>query len=351
MGSVVVEAVRKTYVDCRALDNIDLHVRQGEFMTLLGSSGSGKSTLLNVVAGMIAPDEGRVLIDNVDVTWVPSGERGLGMVFQGYALVPHMTVFDNIAFPLRIRRMKGSEIRRRVERILEIVQLEHLAQRKPKALSGGQQQRVAIARCLVYEPPVVLMDEPLGALDKKLREQLQQEIRRIHRETGVTMLYVTHDQEEALFLSDRICLMRAGKIEQLGTPAELYFSPRNAFVADFLGESNLLECVQEAPDTVRLDDGHAVSIMPEEHGSMGTKHRLLLRPDRLCFLGASEDRSNVLQGTVEERAFVGDVTRYGVRIGRQMISVKAPTHHDISPSLGAAVRIGWEPRDALLLGA
>ncbi|GAB2899130.1 ABC transporter ATP-binding protein [Paralcaligenes ginsengisoli] len=350
MGSVTLEAIGKTYADCIALDGVSLTVKQGEFMTLLGASGSGKTTLLNVVAGMIAPDQGKVLIDDVDMTWIESRKRGLGMVFQSYALVPHMSVLENIAFPLKIRRVPKSEIKRRVMSILDIVQLGHLANRKPKELSGGQQQRVAIARCLVYEPPVILMDEPLGALDKKLRDQLQQEIRRIHRETGVTILYVTHDQEEALFLSDRICLMRGGKIEQLGTPTELYFQPQNAFVADFLGESNLFDCILESKNSARLANGQPVSVANSDQIDLNSKAQLLVRPDRLSFLTASEHRTNEVNGIVEETAFVGEVTRYSVRVGGQIILVKSNGHRlPGGLGIGSPVRLGWECADSLLL--
>jgi putative spermidine/putrescine transport system ATP-binding protein len=352
MGNVVLEGIGKTYADCRALDGVDLSVEQGEFMTLLGASGSGKTTLLNVIAGMIIPDEGRVLIDDKDMTWVEPRLRGLGMVFQSYALVPHMTVMENIAFPLKIRRMRSAEIERRVAAILELVQLGHLAQRKPRELSGGQQQRVAIARCLVYEPPVILMDEPLGALDKKLREQLQREIRRIHRESGITIIYVTHDQEEALYLSDRICLMRGGKIEQLGTPAELYFGPRNAFTADFLGESNLLECVLESAAHARLASGQSMAVSAGDPADVGSKQQLLVRPDRIAFLQAEEHRDNEISGVVEELAFVGEVTRYSVRTGDRLLLVKArPGAGGLSPGVGCTVRMGWEARDALMLRA
>ena len=232
--------------------------REGEFLTLLGPSGSGKTTLLSLIAGLAHADEGQVLIDGTDVTYSAPYERDIGLVFQNYALFPHMTVEENIAFPLQMRKLGTAEARRKVAEVLEIVRLPHVAKRFPRELSGGQQQRIALARCMVYRPAIILMDEPLGALDKKLREQMQLEIKRIHRELGATVVYVTHDQEEAMTMSDRICLMNAGRIEQLGTPGDLYFRPRSLFVADFLGESNLLpaEVMNVAGDaiTVRLGD-------------------------------------------------------------------------------------------------
>ncbi|SHI03108.1 ABC transporter ATP-binding protein [Pollutimonas bauzanensis] len=352
MSSVVLKEINKSYVDCRALDNVSLSIEDGEFMTLLGASGSGKTTLLNVIAGMVEPDTGSVLISDTDMTWIESRKRGLGMVFQSYALVPHMTVEENIAFPLKIRRLSRSEIRQRVSGILKIVQLEHLAKRKPRELSGGQQQRVAIARCLVYEPPVILMDEPLGALDKKLRDQLQREIRRIHQETRVTIIYVTHDQEEALFLSDRICLMRGGRIEQLGTPEDLYFRPRNVFVADFLGESNLLDCKVESAKTVRLPGGQVLRATLPEHddAEIGDDRQLMIRPDRLRFVENDDSALNTLEGIVDATAFVGEVTRYTVRIGQVSVIVKARPIPGACPrSAGSTVRVAWAPEDALIL--
>ncbi|MGL3210590.1 ABC transporter ATP-binding protein [Bradyrhizobium sp. BR 1433] len=229
--------LRKSYGSAVALDKINLSIATGEFLTLLGPSGSGKTTLLNIVSGMVVPTSGAVLIDGHDVTNIPARDRNLGMVFQNYALMPHMTVFDNVAFPLRMRKFAKKDVERHVMAALDLVRLRDFAQRKPKELSGGQQQRVSIARCLVYKPKLILMDEPLGALDKKLRHQLQFEIKKIHQELGVTILYVTHDQEEALVLSDRICVMNHARVEQVGTPNDLYFRPTNEFVADFLGDS------------------------------------------------------------------------------------------------------------------
>ncbi|MCT9930205.1 ABC transporter ATP-binding protein [Planotetraspora sp. A-T 1434] len=238
-GSVDVRGVVKRYRDTLALDDVTLHVPGGEFVTLLGASGSGKSTLLGVIAGFTEPTSGSVAVDGRDITKVPPYRRGLGMVFQHYALFPHMTVWDNVAFPLRRRRVRGDELRTRVEQALEVVGLGALAKRLPAQLSGGQQQRVALARAIVFRPRVLLMDEPLSALDKRLREQLQLEMKRLHRELGITFVFVTHDQEEALTMSDRIALLRDGRIVQAGTPEELYERPSSRYTAEFLGESNL----------------------------------------------------------------------------------------------------------------
>ncbi|GAA2381608.1 ABC transporter ATP-binding protein [Nonomuraea africana] len=251
-GTVDVRGISKRYGEAVALDDVSLHVRPGTFMTLLGSSGSGKSTLLNVVAGFTEPTSGTVEVDGTDITKAPPYKRDLGMVFQHYALFPHMTVFENVAFPLRRRRVRGAELTRKVAEALEVVELGALRDRRPAQLSGGQQQRVALARAIVFEPRVLLMDEPLGALDKRLREQLQLEIKRLHRELGITFVFVTHDQEEALTMSDSIALLRDGRIVQVGTPEDLYERPASRYVAEFLGESNLLGPLLVRPQKVRL---------------------------------------------------------------------------------------------------
>ncbi|HIF88473.1 MAG TPA: ABC transporter ATP-binding protein, partial [Candidatus Thioglobus sp.] len=229
--------VRKTYGSVVALEAASIEMQEGEFLTLLGPSGSGKTTLLMAIAGLNNPDSGDIWIDGKLANFLPPFKRDLGMVFQNYALFPHMNIFDNIAFPLRMRKMPMALIRKEVARVLEIVELDHVAKRFPRELSGGQQQRIALARCFVYKPSIILMDEPLGALDKKLRETLQREIKQLHENLGITVLYVTHDQEEAMVMSDRICVMNDGSIDQIGTPNELYFQPSTMFSADFLGDS------------------------------------------------------------------------------------------------------------------
>ena len=247
---ILLDKVTKRFGGFLALDDVTLGVKQGEFLTLLGPSGSGKTTILNMICGALLPSEGRLLIDGNDVTDKPARERGLGMVFQNYALLPHMSVFDNVAFPLRVRGWSKQRIGEAVRSVLDRVSLTAFADRKPRQLSGGQQQRVGIARCLVYSPDIILMDEPLGALDKNLRDQMQEEIKSLHLELSTTIIYVTHDQEEALNMSDRICLMQRGRIEQLGTPEQMYFEPRTAFVAEFIGESNLFPGQRHTPTTI-----------------------------------------------------------------------------------------------------
>jgi putative spermidine/putrescine transport system ATP-binding protein len=235
-----IRGIRKVYGRSTAVENVSVDVRQGEFLTFLGPSGSGKSTTLYIIAGFQDPTEGDVLLNDRTILGVPSHKRNIGMVFQRYTLFPHLTVGENVAFPLRVRRRPGAEVDRKVDEMLQLVRLDGFRDRMPGQLSGGQQQRVALARALAYDPPILLMDEPLSALDKKLREEIQVEIRRIHRETGVTILYVTHDQEEALRLSDRIAVFSHGRIDQIGTGRELYENPATRFVAGFIGSSDFL---------------------------------------------------------------------------------------------------------------
>ncbi|MCC8984531.1 ABC transporter ATP-binding protein [Bradyrhizobium sp. 10BB] len=353
-GKAAVEfrELRKTYGSAVALQKINLSITAGEFFTLLGPSGSGKTTLLNIVSGMVSPTEGAVLIDGEDVTNVPPRYRNLGMVFQNYALLPHMTVFDNVAFPLRIRKMPRREIEAAVMGILELVQLKEFAYRKPKELSGGQQQRVSIARCLVYGPKLILMDEPLGALDKKLRYQLQLEIKKIHKEMGVTVLYVTHDQEEALVLSDRICVMNRARIEQVGTPNDLYFRPDNEFVADFLGESNLIQgtVVESNNETtcVRTQDGFIIRCTPQPGASGEIK--VMVRPESIRLSKFGKRGGFGMQGVVHDRAFVGHSIRCTVQAGGQRLTgfQNSSSGNEILEP-GCEVWVDWSTADAISL--
>ncbi|MFD9942755.1 ABC transporter ATP-binding protein [Nonomuraea sp. NPDC059023] len=317
-GAVDVRAVTKRYPGSLALDEVSLHVAAGEFMTLLGSSGSGKSTLLNVVAGFTEPTSGSVLVDGADITGVPPHRRELGMVFQHYALFPHMNVFENVAFPLRRRKVRGAELRRRVRDALEVVELGALGERRPSQLSGGQQQRVALARAIVFRPRVLLMDEPLGALDKRLREQLQLEIKRLHRELGITFVFVTHDQEEALTMSDRVALLREGRIVQVGTPQELYERPASRYVAEFLGESNLLD----------------------EDGGL-----LLVRPQHLR-IGPPDGPG--LRAVVREVIYVGGGLRIEVeRPGGQRLVARTAVRPNEPPRPGDEVVAHWSEHDSV----
>jgi len=353
---VEIRDLRKDYGAVVALHDTRLDVPAGEFLTLLGPSGSGKTTLLNLIAGMASPSQGRIAINGRDVTHLPAEKRGIGMVFQNYALMPHMTVFENIAFPLEIRKVPKAEIKRRVTQVLELVRLPHVAERKPKELSGGQQQRISIARCIVYEPDLILMDEPLGALDKKLREQMQLEIKRIHSELGITMLYVTHDQEEALNMSDRIMLMNAGRVEQLGTPHELYFEPKTQFAADFIGASALLDAEISdagAVATAVLATGETCRFVPHLPMNRGTKGKLLLRPESIRLIASGEPPAdyNVLHGRVTNTLVTGATSKHffttdgGAVIAVQELTNQIATRFDPTQK----VTIVWSPQTGRFL--
>lgn len=351
---VRLQGAGRRYGHVTALADVDLEVQTGEFLTLLGPSGSGKTTLLNLISGTVAATSGRIWIDGRDVTDLPASLRNLGMVFQNYALFPHMTVADNIAFPLRVRRLPEAEIRRRVGEALELVRLPETAARKPRELSGGQQQRIAIARCLVYRPSLVLMDEPLGALDKKLREQMQLEIKHLHTLLGMTILYVTHDQEEALVMSDRICLMRGGRIEQLDTANDLYFRPKTLFAADFLGESNVLEGETFAADGIplmRAQGGLVLAGLAQGHLPSGARCKLIIRPENIRVLRDGEAAACVADGVAEEVIFVGGVTNLRVRLADNLAltakHLTAEARLALSP--GTAVRLGWNADDVVIL--
>jgi putative spermidine/putrescine transport system ATP-binding protein len=353
---VQITGLGKDYGAVAALQDTDLTVPAGEFLTLLGPSGSGKTTLLNLIAGMASPSRGQILINGRDVTHLPAEKRGIGMVFQNYALMPHMTVFENIAFPLQIRKVSKAEIKRRVTEVLDIIHLPQVANRKPKELSGGQQQRISIARCIIYKPDLILMDEPLGALDKKLREQMQLEIRRIHTELGITMLYVTHDQEEALNMSDRIMLMKSGAVEQLGSPHELYFEPRTQFAADFIGASTLIDAtVVEAgePALVGLPGGDTCRVSLHDRDPVGTAGKLLLRPEslRLGLDGHHPSGHNVLRGTLTSTLVTGGTSKHFVTLGSgATIAVQELTNQETSRlRAGLPVAVSWPEKAARFL--
>jgi putative spermidine/putrescine transport system ATP-binding protein len=344
--------VSKQYGGLEVLAPLDLEVAKGEFVTLLGPSGSGKSTLLRIIAGMTLPSGGQVFIDGNDATDIPARARGLGMVFQNYALVPHMTVFENVAFPLRVRKVPKAEITQRVAAVLEMVQLSSLSQRLPAQLSGGQQQRVAIARSLIYDPSLILMDEPLGALDKKLREQLQSEISALHRRLGITIIYVTHDQHEAMSMSDRIVLMNNGKVEQVAAPEGVYYRPDSIFAAEFLGESNLFDAEVTATGDrprLRLVGGPDV-IGPELSSSMkvGDMIRLFIRPEHLSLDAASNDENAVTALPVKS-TFLGANTRFHLLLGEtQLLIVNSSTESARSfLASGQTVRVSWRPEHSI----
>jgi putative spermidine/putrescine transport system ATP-binding protein len=355
---VWLESCAKHYGSVIALAKIELAVEDGEFLTLLGPSGSGKTTLLNLIAGMVQPTSGRIWIDGTDITHVPPSKRGIGMVFQNYALMPHMTVFENIAFPLRVRKMAEAEIRRKVGEVLDIVRLPDVGSRKPSELSGGQQQRIAIARCIVYNPSIILMDEPLGALDKKLREELQLELKQLHTQLGITVLYVTHDQEEALTMSDRIVLLNHGKIEQMGPPDELYFQPRTLFAAEFLGDSNILDGTVAGIGefvSVNTDQGGSMIARPAPIAENGKTVKILVRPENLTLLREGEESAlaNRLSAEMVDSIILGGVIKSYVRLSNDttMIVQELTKADRVPPPPGSTVSVAWSAEDTLLLPA
>ena len=346
--------VRKTYGPVVALAGADIEMREGEFLTLLGPSGSGKTTLLMAIAGLNDPDGGEIWIDGKLATYTPAHERGLGMVFQNYALFPHLTIFENIAFPLRMRKRDMATIRREVARVLEIVQLPDVAERYPRELSGGQQQRIALARCFVYQPSIILMDEPLGALDKKLRDALQREVKHLHQNLGITVLYVTHDQEEAMVMSDRICLMNDARIEQIGTPQTLYFQPCSVFAADFLGESNLMPgtVVEAGPEAAVIEIAGGVHIrgQPNPVLSRGDRARFMARPESVRMV-TGEPPDNVAEGVIKEVIMSGQITKCFLELpdGSEMVSTRLTVEGGTGLEPGRTARFGWSAEHTVVL--
>ncbi|QWB27666.1 MULTISPECIES: ABC transporter ATP-binding protein [Streptomyces] len=340
-----VTRLRKTYGGVTAVDEVSMEIAAGEFVTFLGASGSGKTTTLMMIAGFCEPDSGSIVVGGRDVTRLAPQKRGLGFVFQQYLLFPHMTVWDNVAFPLTLRGVSKADQRRRVGETLEMAGLSAMARRRPRELSGGQQQRVALCRALVYRPPVILMDEPLGALDKKLRDQLQTEIKRIQQELGLTVIYVTHDQEEALVLSDRIAVMRDGRIDQFDTPQELFERPRTPFVADFLGAANFLPGRLEAHTgeitTVRLDSGGLITARPQAVPD-GARVRAAVQPGRLVLCPPDQ---GFCTGTVETVTYVGTLVRVTVRPlgGADTEPVRLELPAGRAPSFGERVGLTADP--------
>ena len=308
-----IQGIEKTYGSVVAVQDVSLDIAEGEFVTFLGPSGSGKSTTLYAIAGFIEPSKGDILLNGKTLLDVPSNKRNIGMVFQRYTLFPHMTVADNVAFPLRVRRRPKAEVNAKVTAMLKLTRLDKMADRMPAQMSGGQQQRVALARALAYDPPILLMDEPLSALDKKLREEIQFEIKRIHNETGVTILYVTHDQEEALRLSDRIALFNSGRIEQIGTGHDLYEKPASRFVAGFIGNSNFLEAkLSRADRSIILPDGTAIDgVSLDKLGAPKDDVAIMIRPDHFR-LHEGSDAAGVLRGTVTDTTYLGEYTQLAV---------------------------------------
>ena len=329
---VELEGCTKDFGGVRAVDALDLAIFEGEFLSLLGPSGCGKTTTLNLIAGFVEPTAGRILIDGEDVTSRSAHLRGLGVVFQSYALFPHLSVFENVAFGLRERRVPVAEIRRRVGDALELVRLDRLGRQRPAELSGGMQQRVALARALVYRPRVVLLDEPLAALDKKLREGMREELRAIQRSVGITTVFVTHDQAEALGLSDRIAVMSHGRIEQLGAPREIYERPASRFVADFIGASTVLRGRALGRDLVALAPGLTIRVAAGEALRVGEEVEIAIRPERVRL--ASGPGEGAAEARVEGLIYQGSMTEVTARLAdgqRVLVFVTEPAPMPLAP--------------------
>jgi spermidine/putrescine ABC transporter ATP-binding subunit len=353
-GAVRLRNLTKRYDRFCAVDDVSIDIAAGEFVTMLGPSGSGKTTVLNMISGLVEPTSGSIWIGNRDVTRVGPQHRGLGVVFQNYALFPHLSIAENVAFPLRMRRVGEADIKRKVEEMLTLVRMPDVGRRTPSQLSGGQQQRVALARALIFDPPVLLLDEPLSALDKKLRESMQFEIREIHRKLGLTVINVTHDQGEALAMSDRVVIMRDGRVVQSGTPQTLYESPTSTFVADFLGTSNFLcGTLQEIGSNgmgVLVTEGGLRCRVSGSDVRPGERVRLMLRPERIM-LDDMQDADQRLSGYVAEVAYTGELVRYRIALSdADLIEVTLQNRkgHSVQKELGSAVTVGWRIEDAHL---
>lgn len=366
MSKVVIKNLVKNFGATRAVDDVSLELSEGEFFSLLGSSGCGKTTTLRCVAGLEVPDSGSIFIDDADISDIPSSERDCGMVFQNYALFPHMTIADNVAYGLMARKYRQAgllgkvsvlfrsassllpnDAMERVREALAMVELSGYEERRPGQLSGGQQQRVALARALVTSPRVLLFDEPLGALDAKLRVKMREEIRRIQKRAGITTLYVTHDQEEALSISDRLAVMNKGKVVQVGAPEELYLKPRNRFIADFIGLTNIYAATAASDGQVQLSGGPVVKTskaLPQG------QFAAVVRPEDLSFVDENNRPDNVLRGTVQLRMFMGSSVKYVVKVNDLEFTLAvshAKSRADIV--MGCEAEIGFSSQDLLIL--
>ena len=356
-GYVVFDHVQKSY-DGQTLvvKDLNLSIGHGEFLTMLGPSGSGKTTCLMMLAGFETATSGQILLDGRNINDMPPHKRGIGMVFQSYALFPHMTVGENLAFPLEVRGMTKAERTERIKRALDMVQMGSFANRRPAQLSGGQQQRIALARALVFDPKLVLMDEPLGALDKQLREHMQFEIKALHERLGITVVYVTHDQGEALTMSDRIAVFNDGRIQQLAPPPALYEQPENSFVAGFIGENNALRgTIQELEGEkalVRLENGELIDATAVNIRERGQETTVSIRPERVEFKPELMPRdAHTIEAQVSDVVYMGDILRARLRVAGQddFVMKYRNTLGQVKLSPGQTIRIGWHPEDARAL--
>lgn len=351
-GNVIIRLtdVDKSFDDERVVKKLNLDVEEGEFLTMLGPSGCGKTTTLRMIAGFEVPTSGQIFLEGEDVDDKKPNERNVNTVFQNYALFPHMNVFDNIAFGLVEKKVKKDEIRSRVEEMIKLVQLDGMEKRMPAQMSGGQKQRVAIARALVNRPKVLLLDEPLGALDLKLRKQMQGELKALQRRLGITFIYVTHDQEEALTMSDRIAVMNRGRLEQVGTPEEVYNHPETKFVADFIGESNIIEGYIEnmTDDSIEVTMESGKAVIHETGYRMEEMVYLCIRPENLK-ISTEEKEGFRFRGQVKEHIFIGSTNKTMIEMPNgQMLKSVTPAEDELIP-VGTAVNVFWNPGKAVVM--
>ena len=346
---ISIRNVSKRYGAFAALDDVSLDIASGEFITLLGPSGSGKTTLLMVLAGFVRPDNGETRFGDRDVSLIPPHKRNVGMVFQNYALFPHMTVAGNVAYPLRLRGVSNADIADRVGRALDLVQLTGLGDRQVDQLSGGQKQRVALARAIVFEPRILLMDEPLSALDKKLREQMQIEVRHLHQRLGMTTVYVTHDQREALTMSDRIAVIDKGRFRQIGKPRDIYERPDSRFIAEFIGESHFLPVTVKDGAAFLGSNALRMDVAPRD---MSASQFLVVRPEKLKVTAAADDASfNILSGRVKELVYQGESLLLYVTLadGQEIAVRQATSGATVLPPVGSGIRLGLSPSDTVVV--
>ena len=348
----------KSFGSSQVLKGVNLSIRKGEFVTLLGPSGCGKTTTLNIIAGFLSADNGEIWIGEREISGTPPHKRGLGMVFQNYALFPHMNVFDNVAFGLKLRKIGEQQIDSKVKESLRLVSLpfDTYRSRYPHQLSGGEQQRVSLARALVIEPSVLLLDEPLSNLDAKLRNAMRAEIRRIHRDVGITTIYVTHDQEEALAMSDRVAVFRSGRIAQIASPSDIYGKPESVFVADFVGHSNFIRGkvsdVSDGTASVLTDTGLRIIVPKTSHMLKNQPLTLAVRAEKVRILRNKESRDNIFEGVVETGLYMGANSQFGIRVGElRLVCHRTSEENDVERMIGTgeSVYVELKPSDIIVL--
>jgi len=355
-ANLLLSNVTKLYKTFKAVDDVSININKGEFLTILGPSGSGKTSLLKLIAGFEKINSGEILLNKDNIESKKPYERNIGMLFQNYALFPHMTVFQNIAYPLKIRKYSKVDIKKKVTELLKLVDLENVEERYPKQLSGGQQQRVALARAIVFNPPLLLLDEPLGALDKNLRQKMQLEIKHIQQKVGITTISVTHDQEEALTMSDKVCIMNKGKVEQIDTPERIYQRPKTRFVAEFIGEINMVNCkilrLEEEVAYVKAFDDNEIKVIIDHDSDycVGQDMLLVFRPENIAIIKDVSEWENSCKASIKEIIFVGDTLKVKVAINKGIeVMIKASPSIKDTLSIGNNIILGWDSNNCTII--